>query len=92
MDGELLCEIVQRTEGVAGVKAFLILTVAALHLTIMPRSIWANELMPDAKLGSSPFKQRRQIAFAVGKAIGELKAIVRLDTFHLDTAASMPRS
>ena len=35
--GKLLCEIVQRIERVAGIEAFLVLTVAALHLTVVPR-------------------------------------------------------
>ena len=47
MDGELLCEVVQRIKGVARVKALLILTVAALDLAVVPRGIRANELMPD---------------------------------------------
>ena len=37
MDGELLREIVQRIEGVAGIESLLILTVAALDLAVVPR-------------------------------------------------------
>ena len=91
MDRKLLCEIVQRIERVAGIEAFLVLTVAALHLTVVPRRIWTNELMPDAQLSSRPLKQCRQIAFTAGEAVGELEAIVRLDTLHLDPAARIPR-
>ena len=36
--------------------------------------------MPYTKLGGSGLKQSRQIPPAVGKAVGELKAIVCLDT------------
>ena len=91
MDRKLLCEIVQRIECVAGIEAFLVLTVAALHLTVVPRGIRANQLMPDAQLSSRPLKQCRQLALTVGKTVGELEAIVRLDTLHLDPAACIPR-
>ena len=59
MDGKLLCEIVQRIKGVAGVKTFLILTVAAFDFAVVARRIRANELVLDAQLGSRLFKQRR---------------------------------
>ena len=91
MDSELLCKVVQRIERMAGIEAFLVLAVAALHLTVVPRRIWTNELMPNIKFGSRPLKQCRQIAFTVGKTVGELEAIVRLDTLHLDPAARIPR-
>ena len=91
MDSELLCKVVQRIECVAGIEALLVLTVAALHLTVVPRRIWTNELMPDAQLSSRPLKQCRQIAFTVGKTVGKLKTIVRLNAFHLDPTARIPR-
>ena len=42
MDGELLCEIVQRVECVTGIEALLVLAVAALDLAVVPRRIGAN--------------------------------------------------
>ena len=90
MDRKLLCEIIQRIECVAGIEALLVLAVAALHLTVVPRRIWTNQLMPDAQLSSRPLKQSRQLALPVGKTVGELEAIVRLDTLHLDPAACIP--
>lgn len=59
MDGELFCKIVQGVKGMAGVKAFLILTVAALDLTIVPLGIRAHEFVADPQLGSRLFKQCR---------------------------------
>lgn len=41
-------------------------------------------------MGSGSLKQRRQVAFAVGKTVGELEAVVRLHTFHLDFTARTP--
>lgn len=49
MDRKLLCEIVQRIECVAGIEALLVLTVAALRLTVVPRGIRAYQLMPDGR-------------------------------------------
>lgn len=91
MDRKLLCKVVQRIECVAGIEALLVLTVAALHLTVVPRGIRANQLMPDAQLSSRPLKQSQQLALPAGEAVGELEAIVRLDTLHLDPAARIPR-
>ena len=91
MDRKLLCEIVQRIECVAGIEAFLVLTVAALHLTVVPRSIRANQLMPDAQLSSRPLKQRRQLALPAGEAVGKLETVVRLDTLHFYASAGVPR-
>ena len=91
MDSELFCEVVQGIERVAGVEPFLVLAVAAFHLAVVARCIRTNELMPDAKFGSRLFKQRRQVTPAVGETIGELKAVVRLDTFHLYAPAGVPR-
>ena len=91
MDRKLLCEIVQRIECVAGIEAFLVLTVAALHLTVVPRRIRANQLMPDAQLSSRPLKQSRQLALPAGEAVGELEAVVRLDTLHFYASAGVPR-
>ena len=71
----------------ARVKPLLVLAVAALHLAVVAGRIRANELMPDIQLSSRLFKQRWQVALAVGKSIGELEAVVRLE---LDST-SMPR-
>ena len=84
MYGELLCEIVQRIEGVARVEPLLILAVAALYLAVVARCVRTDQLMPDAKLGGSFFKQSRQVTFTVGEAIGKLGTVVRLDALHFD--------
>ena len=64
--------------------------MAALHLAVVPRSIWTNELVANSQRRSRLFKQRRQVAFAVGKTVGKLKAVVCLDAFDLDTPALIP--
>ena len=74
VDGKLLFEIVQRIEGMAGIEAFPVLAMAALDFAVMARGIRMNELVPNAQLGSSLFKQCWQITFAAGEAIGKLGA------------------
>ena len=65
------------------VEAFLVFAVAALDLTVVTRRVRANELVADAQLSSRFLKKRGQIALAIGKTVGELKAVVCLDAFYL---------
>ena len=65
MDGQLLCKVLKRIKGAAGVKPLLVLTMAALHLAVVTRCVGADQLVPDAQLGGGFLKQRRQIAPAV---------------------------
>src|SRR5699024_2455621 len=44
MDSELPGEVIQGVKAAAGVKAFLILAVAALHFTVVARRIGPDEL------------------------------------------------
>lgn len=90
MDGELLCEVVQGIKAVAGVKAFLVLPVAAFHLSVVAWRVGTDELVPDPQLLSGGLKKRWQISLAVGESVGELKAIVGLDTLHPDPPAGVP--
>ena len=46
--------------------------------------------MPDPQFPGSFLEQGGQITLAVGKAVGELKPVVRLDTFHPDAPAGIP--
>ena len=52
MDSELLCKVIQGIKAVAGVKAFLVLPVAALHLTVVTGRVGADEFVPDTQPGS----------------------------------------
>ena len=90
MDGELLIKIVQRVKAMTGVKAFLVLPVAALHLAVVAGRVGADQLVPDSKPRSGQFKLRRQVFFTVGETVGKLKTIVCLHAFHLYAAAFEP--
>ena len=69
MDGKLLCEVIQGIKAVAGVEAFLVLLVAALHLTVVARGVGADELVSDAQLGSGRFKREGRSRLFVEKRL-----------------------
>ena len=64
-----------------GIKTFIILPVAALHLAIMPRCIRAYELMADAVASQMLLKESRLVR-GRGKAVGELRTVICLDTLN----------
>ena len=90
MDSDLLGEVIEGVETVTGVKALLVLAVAARHLAVVARRVGPDALVADTQLGGGGLKQSGQIALAVGKTVGELKSIVSLATLHADASASIP--
>ena len=74
----------------AGVKALLIFPVTTLHLAVVSWRVGTDQLVPNAQIHSSDLKQSGQVLLAVRETVGELKAIVRLDTFHADASAGVP--
>ena len=56
VDGKLLGKVVQGKEGMAGIEAFLVFSVAALDLAVVAGRIGADELVADVKLGGSRLK------------------------------------
>ena len=75
----------------AGIEAFLSLTVAALHLAVVPWCVRSDQLMPDAQLRGSFLKQCRQVTPAIGETVGEFKPIVSLNALYLYSSAGVPR-
>ena len=90
MDLELLIKVFERKERVAAVEAFLVFAVAALHLAVVPGRVGPDKLMPYAELGCRCLKQGWQVLFRGRKAVGELKTIVCLDAFHVNSSSSIP--
>ena len=86
---ELSGEVLQRVKAAAGIEAFLILAVTTLHFTVVAGRVGADELVTDTQLGGSDLKQSSEIPLAVGKTVGEFKAVIRLDAFHMDSPAGM---
>lgn len=64
--------------------------MAAFDFAVAPGSIGPDELVNNSQLSSSALKQHGDIPLAVGKPVGEFKAVFGLDTFHSDSAACIP--
>ena len=90
VDSELFCEVIQGVKAVAGVKAFLVLPVAALHLAVVAGRVGTDELVADTQFPGCFLEKGRQIALTVEKTVGELKTVVSLDAFHADAPAGIP--
>ena len=90
MDSKLICEIVQGEKAVTGVEAFLIFSVTAFHLAVVAGRVGTDKLVANPQFGSSGFKECRKLPFAVGKTIGEFKAVICLNTFHFDAMPGIP--
>ena len=90
MNSELFLKVRQRKERMGRIKAFLVFAVAALHFTIVPRCIRADQLMLDIQFSGGFLKKCLDIPFTARKAVGKLKAVVGLDAFHSDTPMGIP--
>ena len=55
-DSKLISEILKGKEFMRSVKLLIVLAVAALHLTIVSRRKWPDELVRNAELGKRCFK------------------------------------
>ncbi len=90
VNGQLFCKVVEGIKAVAGIKTFLVLSVAPLYFAVVPWSIGADELMTDAQLPGNLFEKGGQVMLAAGKTVGELKTIVGLDAFDPDALPGVP--
>lgn len=90
MSSKLLFKVGQGEESVAGIKTLLVFTVTSPHFSVVPRVIRADELVTDTEISGGLLKKGLNIAVTVGKTVGELKTVVRLDTFYTDSPAGIP--
>ena len=67
-------------ETVRIIETLLILTVTAFHLSIVAGSIGTDELVAYSQLSGRCIEEGCQVTLAAGKAIGELKTVIGLDT------------
>ena len=65
------------------VEAFLIFSVAAFHLTVVPKRVRPDEFMANTFACQCRIKERRDIAFAIGEAVGEFNPVIGLHTRSL---------
>ena len=56
-DGKLLLVVIEGVELMVGIEVFVVLAMAALNFTVVPRCKNTNELMPDTKFFKSFLKQ-----------------------------------
>ncbi len=56
MSSKLRCKVSQGEEGMAGVEAFLVLPVAALHFAVVAGRIGTDQLMADSQISGGPLK------------------------------------
>lgn len=90
MDAKLLGTIIERVKNIAGIEAFLVLTMAAFHLAVVPGSIGTDEFVTNTQALRSRFKQSGYIPPAVERTVGTLMSLVRPNTFNLNAPASVP--
>ncbi len=62
--------------------------MAAFYLSIVAGRIGTDELVPNSQLSGRYLKEGFQVAPAAGKAIGEFKTVIGLDTLHGNAFAS----
>ena len=74
-------------ETVCVVKALLVLTMTAFHLSVVPGSIGADELVANSQLSGCCLKEGFQVALAAGEAIGEFKTVIGLNTLDSNAFA-----
>ena len=60
------------------VEAFLVVSVASLHLSVVPRSPWANELMLDMVSVAEHIERMNPLCI---EEMGELRAVIGLNDF-----------
>ena len=69
VDSKLPTKIGEREKGMGIVEMLLILAMAAFYLAVVHWCVRPDELVMNAQIGKCRFKQRRDIALAVGKAV-----------------------
>ena len=81
-DSKLFPVVLERIKLVRRVEILIILAMAALDLSVMPRREDFNELMPDSELVERFLKERRPHRLGSVHPVRELGAVVRLDAFN----------
>ena len=80
--GKLNLEVLKRIKLMCGVEIFIVLAVTALHFAVVPGRVGPDEFMTDAQLFQCHLKERLFLCALRVEPVGELGAIVRLDTLN----------
>ena len=67
----------------ASIEFFIVLSMTALHFSVVSGGVGLNELMPDAELLQGGLKERRffLVAFEFS-SVREFRPVIRLDTLY----------
>lgn len=80
---QLTGKVLEGIESMRCVEALVVLSVAALYLSIMPGSIRADAFMADSMVFQPGLKECQILfLFRPGKAFGKFRAVIRLDAFN----------
>ena len=78
---ELGREVLKGIERVRGVKAFVVLAVAALDLAVVPGRERPDLLVADPVFHQPDLEEGRIVPGSSGEALGEFRTVIRLNTF-----------
>ena len=81
-DSQLFLKILKGIEGVAGIEFFIVLSMTALHFSVVSGGVGLNELMPDAELLQGGLKERFLFGSLRVQPVREFRPVIRLDTFY----------
>ena len=81
---QLLFEVQKGKESLFFVETFLVLPVTSLNFSIVSGRVGLDQSMHDSHCVSGSFKECRQVSFAVGESIGELRAVVSLNALDVE--------
>ena len=84
VNSKLLFKVVKRIKSVSGIKIFVIFSVAAFNLAVVPRRVWLDQLVPYPTLFEARLEQCGGWIIALAESLREFTAIIRLHTFHLE--------
>lgn len=84
MPCQLSHEVGKRVKRVRVAETFLVFTVAAFHLAVVPWGVRPYQFMPYTQPHRGSFKEGRRIPLTPGKAVGKLKTVVGLYAFNPD--------
>ncbi len=77
-----MLKVGEREKFVGNVEFLIALAVASFDLAIVLWGIGPDQLVPDTELGKGMFKESRTWFLVSNETVGELRAIIRLDTLN----------
>ena len=79
-----------RLKAMEGVELVVILPMAALNFTVMPRCVGTDQLVTDTMFFKRKLEHRLPIPLTLRESVCKLKAVVCLNALDCDTAPFEP--